>query len=625
LDNDSDPDDEPLSVALPRATSANGGVLSVSRAGTTIDYVPPAYFSGFDTFSYNADDGKEGLGTGNVTIWVTPAPVAQAAWPDGSSAVRTDVTLRFSANIGPTSMVEVQDGGASRAANTLLIGENTVSVRDYIQYLNFVIQHSSFFNTFADSNGAVWFGGVNNRVQLFDPQQTREREGNRELFDYAIEFDGNQFSYAAGKQNFPILGVTWFGAASYCNFLTALRGVGAGNHAYVSGATAGTWTLRGLAAADFHDGLSDPERSQWADVDAMEAYRLPLDGGTAGHSTHNEWLLAAIGAASPAAQPFAVDDGGNYFNSGDHFDNGPTPADYFPANDQGVQDMSGNVWEWLTETAAAGAGYDTFVRGGSWYSNPTEVTVRASIDPAGSFSDTGFRVAMSYHDFAYQVEVGTVNGGFTALERNYNPGDAFDYGQTTHSWAPSVLQPNTQYAWRVRVYDYMTGTFSDWVTTAFETTDQNSDEGQQLDIEGGWNLVSLGVDPSTRHPKHLFGFQSTTWVWDGTQYVNPLELGEYDGFWLFFPTSATIIVRGFSPEKDTYRSSSGWNLFGAPYLIDRPTDPRVKEIFTYQNGDYTRVVPGDTIESGFGLWMYTSQPTTIDFPALDARQRLQAR
>ena len=76
LENDSDPDGDPLSIiavngtAIAVGTPVNlpSGASVVLKGDGTLDYLPGANASGSDSFSYTVSDGKGGTSTGKVTI-----------------------------------------------------------------------------------------------------------------------------------------------------------------------------------------------------------------------------------------------------------------------------------------------------------------------------------------------------------------------------------------------------------------------------------------------------------------------------------------------------------------------------------------------------------------------------
>ena len=66
--NDSDPDDDPLTVISVSATSTNGG--AVTLGGSSITYTPQPGFTGADRFSYTISDGRGGVATAEVEVLV---------------------------------------------------------------------------------------------------------------------------------------------------------------------------------------------------------------------------------------------------------------------------------------------------------------------------------------------------------------------------------------------------------------------------------------------------------------------------------------------------------------------------------------------------------------------------
>ncbi|MGH9279387.1 MAG: Ig-like domain-containing protein [Acidimicrobiales bacterium] len=63
-----DPDDDPLSYSV--ATAPTGGAVSANGANGGFTYTPKAGFSGTDTFTVAANDGKGGVATATNTVTV---------------------------------------------------------------------------------------------------------------------------------------------------------------------------------------------------------------------------------------------------------------------------------------------------------------------------------------------------------------------------------------------------------------------------------------------------------------------------------------------------------------------------------------------------------------------------
>ncbi|GAB6120555.1 hypothetical protein JCM30204_17040 [Dysgonomonas termitidis] len=86
------------------------------------------------------------------------------------------------------------------------------------------------------------------------------------------------------------------------------------------------------------------------------------------------------------------------------------PAGTKKANELGIYDMSGNVWEWCndiygnykksdsqTNPEGASSGYDRVIRGGGWQYNLRDMRVpnRYANAPGDRYGNLGFRLACS--------------------------------------------------------------------------------------------------------------------------------------------------------------------------------------------------------------------------------------
>jgi len=84
LANDSDPDDDPLTVGDYDSSSTQGGTVTCTAAGVCT-YTPPRDFHGTDTFTYTASDGHGGTGVATVTITVNPVNDPPRALDDAAT------------------------------------------------------------------------------------------------------------------------------------------------------------------------------------------------------------------------------------------------------------------------------------------------------------------------------------------------------------------------------------------------------------------------------------------------------------------------------------------------------------------------------------------------------------
>ena len=190
-----------------------------------------------------------------------------------------------------------------------------------------------------------------------------------------IGHDGNRFylkdwTGAEGEQidiaEYPVVNVTWFGAVLYCNWLSEEKG-------FTPAYDLDRWQL------------TDSPRN-------LEGYRLP---------TVDEWRFAARGGAEGDETIYAgssnLDDVGWYRNNSDtagnsNFDidgKGTMPVGQKKANELGIYDMSGNVFEWVN----TGSNSRFVTLGGSWFHNAfyCEVSNRSSSSPDVGHNYLGFR------------------------------------------------------------------------------------------------------------------------------------------------------------------------------------------------------------------------------------------
>ena len=207
-----------------------------------------------------------------------------------------------------------------------------------------------------------------------------------------IHWDGSGFIVETGKEDFPVVGVSWHGAAAYANWRSVMEGR-----------------------------TPSYDLSTWACDFAANGYRLP---------TEAEWEYAARGGEHDPYYRYpwgdAIDgSNANYANSGDPFEDdfpGETPVGYYDgnqtppgadmANGYGLYDVAGNDWEWCNDWYASpyspcapppcdnpqgpATGSDRVLRGGASLS--PNVFLRTALrfpgDPQGLFHSGGFRLVL---------------------------------------------------------------------------------------------------------------------------------------------------------------------------------------------------------------------------------------
>jgi formylglycine-generating enzyme required for sulfatase activity len=174
----------------------------------------------------------------------------------------------------------------------------------------------------------------------------------------SLTYSGNQWQPAAGKENFPVIDVTWFGAAEFATYA----------------------------------GGRLPTEAEWE-----YACRA---GTTAPFNTGNclDYTLANYYWPGPYS-------GCN--NANTNYPNQTQAVESYAPNAFGLYNMHGNVWEWCSDWYAAystaaqtnptgpSTGTDRVIRGGGWnaYAQGCRSAFRIYINPVGITSDLGFRLA----------------------------------------------------------------------------------------------------------------------------------------------------------------------------------------------------------------------------------------
>ncbi len=185
---------------------------------------------------------------------------------------------------------------------------------------------------------------------------------------------GNNPSYFKGDDR-PVEKITWFDAVDFCNQLSIREGL---------------------------QPFYDTESGEVLYHKEAKGYRLP---------TEAEWEFAAKGGIHSKGYGFSgsdnLDEVGWYRrNSAKQSKN----VGLNQANELGLYDMSGNVWEWCQDwygplLSSAGSslscttkGKYRVIRGGSWlnYADFCRVDYRLEAVPGVGFGHLGFRLARSF-------------------------------------------------------------------------------------------------------------------------------------------------------------------------------------------------------------------------------------
>ncbi len=325
-------------------------------------------------------------------------------------------------------MVSIPGGGAG-PDYTFEIGKFEVTNKQFATFLN-----SAHLDGGASRRGSyMFFHGVGevqtlNGETMFAPHSLY---GESKIGFAPAAPIGLRYQVLSGYEEFPVIGLTWVGAAKFCNWLTIDQGFTDSDLCFVEGASFLEWrpaTIQG-DAWPVRD-LDASERQ--ALISNFTGFRLPMQNiewGVSGvlPNSFGEWYKAAaydplapdyvrVGALHETIPPShwgfgygrdTVSPGdANYAGNFDPFEAGAAPVGYFDGvnwlagqsartnfnqNAYGIYDMSGNVLELLLDRL----GYQSngYV-GGSWESTPSHLSlaVYKPYAPTSYGNAVGFRV-----------------------------------------------------------------------------------------------------------------------------------------------------------------------------------------------------------------------------------------
>ncbi len=166
LANDSDPDNDPLTITAVSAPAHGTAAITAGR----ISYTPMAGYSGADSFTYTISDGRGGTATASVAVTVNPAPDPNeapiAVNDDGGVLKGYDVDIDVLANDSdpdgdPLTVIAVEHTGPG-IANITINADNTI----HYQSIHGFSGNDTFQYTISDGRGGTARATV--RIQVYE-------------------------------------------------------------------------------------------------------------------------------------------------------------------------------------------------------------------------------------------------------------------------------------------------------------------------------------------------------------------------------------------------------------------------------------------------------------------------
>jgi sulfatase modifying factor 1 len=335
--NDSDPDGDTISLVSLTAPT-NGSAVIVNGQ---VEYTPPTSYIGADSFTYTIEDSFAAQATATVYMDVVSGTTDMVAIPSGT------FEMGDHAGVGFTSERPIH----SVTLDAFLMDKYEVSNTKFADFLN---------NTTVTVGSGGYVYQVGGAGQLIC------------WLSNGLTHNGSAFVIDAGKDHHPVVKVTWYGAALYCNYLSTLNGR---TPCYDETTFSCDFTA---------DGFRLPTEAEW---------EYASRGGE--HSPYYQYPWGSNSITSSDA---------NYAsNIGSTVDVGS-----YAANGYGLYDMAGNVREWCndwfdgsyysnspsTNPTGPASGSSSVIRGGGWHIPAVDLRCADRYDGSPSIRSPyiGFRV-----------------------------------------------------------------------------------------------------------------------------------------------------------------------------------------------------------------------------------------
>jgi formylglycine-generating enzyme required for sulfatase activity len=321
----------------------------------------------------------------------------------GSGANRTVTVTPASSQTGTATITVTVSDGSLSASDTFLLTVNSAAPTGFA-----LIPQGAF--TMGDSLDGL--SDAPTRTVTLDAFYMGKYEVTKAEWDevrtWGLSNGYTDLAAGSGKaSNHPVQTITWYDMVKWCNARSQKEGLTPAyytNDAQTTIYKTGSVNVTNAQVKWSASGYRLPTEAEWekAARGGLSGKRFPW-GDTISHSQANY----------DASSGFSYDSSGSVNNYHPTYATGSmpytSPVGAFAANDYGLYDMAGNVWEWCWDwygTYAAGSqtnprgttsGTERVFRGGSWvnFADSCRVAGRNFSLPSITYFSLGFRVLRS--------------------------------------------------------------------------------------------------------------------------------------------------------------------------------------------------------------------------------------
>ncbi|MFC1898536.1 SUMF1/EgtB/PvdO family nonheme iron enzyme [Candidatus Cloacimonadota bacterium] len=306
-------------------------------------------------------------------------------------------------------MIEVPSGNFVMGADSLGFAEHEVSLTHNFEMSKYEITSAEFCTM-------LNFALNENELQIIPDESVLNLNGDQqELLDLdsgqcQINFEINSFVVTTGMEQFPVVEITWFGAAFYCNMLSRMNG----NYEL--------YDLENWSCEPYSEsGFRLPTEAEWEYAARYNDGRIYPWGNEQPDSTR----VNCFGMGIPGL-----------VNVGSFSPNGDSTL--------GFCDLSGNVWEWCNDwfeeyssdpqvdPIGPETGTRIMIRGAGWMSliEQLHTANRFSNYKDHSYYDFGFRLVYFPEQTLVEPELETNQLKCIVYPNPFNPSTTISFSLT---------------------------------------------------------------------------------------------------------------------------------------------------------------------------------------------------